>query len=75
MGQGLALTAVGLIIGLGVASAAARALSSLLYRVSPFDATTFAGTALLIGGGALLMTYLAALRARSVDPLVILRYE
>jgi putative ABC transport system permease protein len=75
VGQGLALTAAGVIIGLGIASAAARALSSLLYRVSPFDATTFAGTALLIGGGALLTTYLAALRARSVDPLAILRSE
>jgi len=75
VGQGLALTAFGLVIGLGVAGAAARALSSLLYRVSPFDATTFAGTALLIGGGALLTTYLAALRAGRVDPLVVLRSE
>jgi putative ABC transport system permease protein len=70
VGQGLALTAAGVIIGLGIASAAASALSSFLYRVSPLDATTFAGTALLIGGGALLTTYLAALRTRGVDPLL-----
>jgi putative ABC transport system permease protein len=75
VGQGLALTAAGVIIGLGIASAAASALSSFLYRVSPLDATTFAGTALLIGGGALLTTYLAALRTRGVDPLVILGHE
>ena len=75
VGQGLALTVVGLVIGLGVAGVAGRALSSLLYRVSPLDGTTFAGTALLIGGGALLTTYLAALRTRGVDPLVILRNE
>jgi hypothetical protein len=37
--------------------------------------TTFAATALLIGGGAVLTTYLAALRTRGVDPLVILRHE
>jgi ABC-type antimicrobial peptide transport system permease subunit len=73
--QGLALITFGLVIGLGVAAAAGKALSSLLYSVSPFDATTFAGTALLIGGGALLTTYLAALRTRTVDPLVILRSE
>jgi hypothetical protein len=75
VGQGLALTAAGLVVGLSVGSAAAKALSSLLYRVSPFDATTFAGAALLIGGGALLTTYLAALGARRVDPLVILKSE
>jgi putative ABC transport system permease protein len=75
VGEGLALTAVGLVIGLGVAGAAGRGLSSLLYRVSPLDAKTFAGTALLIGGGALLTTYLAALRTRGVDPLLILRSE
>jgi putative ABC transport system permease protein len=75
MAEGFALTAFGLVLGLGVASAAGRALSSLLYRVSPLDATTFVGTALLIGGGALLTTYLAALRTRGVDPLVIFRYE
>jgi putative ABC transport system permease protein len=73
--QGLALTAFGLMIGLGIAGASVRALSSLLYRVRPLAPTTFAGTALLIGGGALLTTYLAALRARSVDPLAVLRYE
>jgi putative ABC transport system permease protein len=75
VGEGLALTAFGLVIGLGVAGAAGRGLSSLLYRVSPLDAMTFAGTALLIGGGALLTTYFAALRTRGVDPLNILRSE
>jgi len=73
--RGLALTALGLAIGLGIGSAAANALSSLLYRVGPYDTMTFAGTALVIGGGVMVTTYLAALRARSVDPLVVLRYE
>ena len=75
VGQGLALSALGLTIGLGIGSAAARALSSLLYRVNPYNAMTLAGTALVIGGGAVLTTYLAALRVRGVDPLVILRSE
>jgi putative ABC transport system permease protein len=68
--EGLALTAFGLVIGLGVAGAAGRGLSSLLYRISPLDAMTFAGTALLIGGGALLTTYVAALR-RAVSILLL----
>jgi Na+/serine symporter len=39
------------------------------------DAMTFSGAALLIGGGAMLTTYLAAVRARSTDVLVVLGFE
>ncbi len=73
--KGMALTVVGLVLGLGLGRAAAQGLSTLLYRVSPFDMMTFAGAALVIGGGAMLTTYFAALRARGVDPLVVLRDE
>jgi predicted permease len=75
VGQGMALTVVGLAMGLGLGSAGARALSALLYRVSPLDPMTFAGAALVIGVGAMLTTYLAAWRARSIDPLAVLRDE
>jgi putative ABC transport system permease protein len=73
--QGLVLTAFGLVLGLGLGGVAARGLSSLVYGVSPYDALTFAGTAVVIGGGAAMMTYAAARRARAVDPLVVLKYE
>jgi predicted permease len=75
VGRGLALTAVGLLLGLGLGTAAARGLSSLVYGVSPFDAVTFAGTAIVIGGGAALMTYMAARRTHAVDPLSVLKSE
>ena len=75
VGPGLGLTALGLLVGLSLGGAAARGLASLLYRVSPYDPATFAGTALVIGGGAIVMTYVAALRARSVNPLSLLRTE
>jgi putative ABC transport system permease protein len=75
LGQGLALTALGLAVGLGLGGAAARSLSSLVYGISPYDAVTFAGTAVAIGGAASLMTCVAALRARSVDPLTVLKQE
>jgi predicted lysophospholipase L1 biosynthesis ABC-type transport system permease subunit len=75
MGQGLALTAAGLVIGLIVASAAAGTLSSLLYGVSPVDVLTFVGTTVVIGGGAALVTYVAAFQARSVDPLLTLKSD
>ena len=73
--QGLALTTVGVVVGLGLGAVAARSLTSLVYGVSPHDAATFAGTAATIIGGAALMTYAAALRARSVDPLAALKQE
>lgn len=66
--QGLTLTALGLTTGLAVAGAAAQGVSSFLYQVDPHDTTTFAGTALVIGASATLVTCVAALRARSVDP-------
>jgi putative ABC transport system permease protein len=75
MGHGVALTVAGLVLGLGLGTAAARGLSALLYRVSPFDVTTFAGVALVIGIGALLTAYLAAWRVRGIDPLLVLRDE
>jgi putative ABC transport system permease protein len=75
VGQGLALTALGLMLGLALGGAAARTLSSFVYGISPYDALTFGGTAVVIGVGATLMTYVAALRARSVDPLVVLKSE
>jgi hypothetical protein len=72
---GLPLAGAGLLLGIGLGGIAARSLSSLLYRVSPYDPATFAATAALIGGGAVLTTLFAALRVRSIDPLSVLRYE
>jgi putative ABC transport system permease protein len=71
MREGVVLTLIGLLIGLAVAGGAGRALSSLLYHVGPLDAATFSATTLLIGGGALLTTYLAAIRARRIDPVLL----
>ena len=75
VGHGLALTAAGVALGLSLGGAAARSLASLVYGVSPYDAATFAGTAAAVVGGSALMTYAAALRARSVDPLAVLQQE
>jgi hypothetical protein len=74
-GQGLELTAAGLVVGVGLGAAAAKSLSSLLYGVGPYDVATFAGTALLIGAGATVTAYLAAARAGSIDPLVALKSD
>jgi predicted permease len=75
MMPGLVLTGAGVFVGLSLGGAAARSLASLVYGISPYDGATFAGTAAAIVTGAAVMTYAAALRARSVDPLAILKQE
>ncbi|MBI3451098.1 MAG: ABC transporter permease [Acidobacteria bacterium] len=64
-------------IGAGLAAAAAltRLLSSLLFDVSPLDATTFFAAPLVLAAVALLASYLPARRAAGTDPLIALRSE
>ena len=75
VGQGLWLTAGGLICGLLGAAALARFLGSLLFGVSATDLPTFAAVALLLGAVALAACYLPARRASRFDPVVSLRSE
>ena len=75
LSQGLRLTLAGLAGGLGLSLALTRLLSSMLFGVTPTDAPTFAGVALLLGLVALAACYLPARRALSVDPMMALRHE
>ncbi len=71
--QSLWLTAVGLVIGLGLAMAASQGLGSFLFGVSPLDAASYAGAALVIGAVAIVASWLPARRALAVDPVTTLR--
>ena len=73
--RGLALTGPGLCIGVLLALASTRMLSSMLYEISATDPTTFVGVCLLLGMVALLACYIPARRATKVDPMVALRCE
>jgi putative ABC transport system permease protein len=75
VGQGLRLTAVGVIVGLAGALALTRILSSLLYGVTPTDPLTLIGVPVILAGIALLASYLPARRAAKIDPMAALRYE
>jgi putative ABC transport system permease protein len=73
--QGLALTIVGVVLGLAAAFALTRLLSGLLFGVAAVDVTTFASISLLLVIVSLLACYLPARRAMRIDPLSALRYE
>jgi putative ABC transport system permease protein len=73
--HGLALASAGVVIGILAALALTRVLGSLLFGVSPLDLATFAVTALLLAGVAVVASYVPARRAARVDPMVALRME
>jgi len=75
VGQGLALTGVGLLLGLAGAAGATRLLQGFLFGVSAADPVTFAGTAVIFLAVALAASYLPARRATKLDPLTVLRED
>ncbi|MDP6606612.1 MAG: ABC transporter permease [Dehalococcoidia bacterium] len=73
--HGLALTAVGVVLGLVGAVALTRLMSAMLFGVSAVDPTTYVAAAVGLGLTALLATYIPARRAANVDPAVTLRAD
>jgi putative ABC transport system permease protein len=73
--QGLALSAVGLGIGLVAALALTRLMSSLLFGIASTDVVTYAAA---IGGilvATALASYLPARRASAIEPVETLKAE
>ena len=77
--QGLRLTIVGVAVGLVFSLVVTRLVSSvlgtLLINVSPTDVMTFVVVPIVLTGAALGASYVPALRATRIDPMVALRYE
>jgi ABC-type antimicrobial peptide transport system permease subunit len=71
--QGIALVAVGTILGIAGVLATTRLLRSLLFGVSPIDPLTLTAVVTLILIVALLASWLPAHRAARIDPMIALR--
>jgi predicted permease len=69
------LTAVGIVIGLVCAVAAATLMRGLLFGVRSWDVPTLAAVAAALGVAALLASYIPARRAASISPVEALRAE
>jgi len=73
--QGLRLALAGVVIGLVAAFAVTRVMKNMLFGLSSTDPLTFVTISLLLVAVALVASYLPALRATRVDPVVALRTE
>ena len=73
LGEGVALTAIGAVLGVGVAALLARTISGQLYGVSPHDPLTFVAVPVLFSAVALVASLIPARRASRLDPATTIR--
>jgi len=73
--QGLGVIGIGLALGLVIALAGTRLMSSMFVGVKPSDPLTFSLVVLLLTAIALFACWIPARRATRIDPLVALRHE
>ena len=68
LGEGMAMIAAGIVVGVALALATTRVLRALLFEMSATNATVFALSAAVVATVALGASYLPALRATAVEP-------
>ena len=73
--QSLRLTAIGTVVGTGLAIGMSRLLASRLVFMRVFDAAAFAAGVLLVASTALAAGYIPSRRAAQIDPIQTLRYD
>ena len=73
--DGARLALAGIVIGGVAALALGRVLARFTFHVNVLDPVTFTAAPLLLGGAALLATFLPAHRATRVDPLRVMRAD
>ncbi|HYL92700.1 MAG TPA: ABC transporter permease [Alphaproteobacteria bacterium] len=75
LGRGAMLAGAGVLAGLILAGLAAPLIATLLYGVHPIDPMVFLSVPLILMLVAVLASYIPALRAARVDPMVALRTD
>jgi putative ABC transport system permease protein len=75
LAQGLKLVALGLGSGLIIAFVLTRVMASMLFGISATDPITFLSISFVLLAVALLASYIPALRATHVDPMIALRAQ
>jgi putative ABC transport system permease protein len=75
LGHGIALTVVGVGLGLAGAAGLSRYLSGMLFDLTPLDPATYAAVGILFAAVALAASYLPARRATLIDPMAALRHD
>jgi putative ABC transport system permease protein len=75
VGNGMRLTAIGVVVGVAAALGLTHLIASLLFGVRPFDPAAFFIAPLVLSIVALLAVWLPATRASKVDPMQALRTE
>ena len=73
--EGAMLSAVGIVVGIGVSLVAARGMGALIFGIGRFDPLTLVVAPLTLLGAALLGCYLPARRAAEVDPALAMRTD
>jgi putative ABC transport system permease protein len=75
LGMGIRWIALGIVAGLLASVAATRVIASQLWNVSPTDPLTLGAVIALVASAGLVASYIPALRATRVDPMVALKSE
>jgi predicted permease len=73
--EGLVLVSLGCVLGVPAALAATHLVATMLYGLKSTDPITIAVAVALMAAVAIVASYLPAIRAARVDPMVALRYE
>jgi predicted permease len=75
LSQGMKLTLIGVVVGVGASLGLTKLMARMLYEVSASDPLTFLSVAVLLSLVALAACYIPTRRAMRVDPMVALRCE
>jgi putative ABC transport system permease protein len=73
--QGMQLTLIGAVVGIGAAFALTRLIASFLFGVKPYDPIVFVTVPVILSAVALFAVWLPATRASKLDPMESLRVE